>query len=187
MKKILIIITTSILCLSLLAGCGKSNTDTSNNEKDLNKETTDVVTTASIVNNEEAFEKAISKDGTWIIAILKDLNINKDLVLDGDFKNGKKDDKGNEIYQRKIALYSQDSDKNVTDRYTLTATKLTINSVNARIQSGTFKGDVYVSAKNFELVDAKVDGNIYFTNDDAKTTFKMDDKSSVTGKQELKK
>jgi len=62
-----------------------------------------------------------------------------------------------------------------------------VNSPNARIQSGTFKGDVYVSANNFELVDATVDGNLYFTTDDAKSTFKMDDTSKVTGKQELKK
>ncbi|HRU41984.1 MAG TPA: hypothetical protein P5021_08385, partial [Candidatus Diapherotrites archaeon] len=69
----------------------------------------------------------------------------------------------------------------------LTAPKLTIKSPNARIQGGTFKGDLYVSAKNFELVDATVDGNVYFTTDDAKSGFKMDDKSKVTGKQELKK
>jgi len=36
-------------------------------------------------------------------------------------------------------------------------------------------------------VDATVDGNVYFTTEDAKSTFKMDDKSSVTGKQEVKK
>ena len=57
----------------------------------------------------------------------------------------------------------------------------------ASIQHGTFKGDLYVEASNFELVDAKVDGNIYFASDAAKSTFKMDTKSSVTGKQEVKK
>lgn len=149
--------------------------------------TPDVKTSASIVDKEAAFEKAISSTGTWIIATTKDLTFNKELVLDGEFKNGKKDSAGKDIIQRKIALYTQDENRNVTNRYTLTAPKLTINSLNARIQSGTFKGDVYVSAKNFELVDATVNGNVYFTNDDAKTTFKKDAKSKVTGKQELKK
>lgn len=149
--------------------------------------TPDVVTTASIVDNEAAFEKAISSTGTWIIATIKDLSFDKDLVLDGEFKNGKKDDAGKDIIQRKIALYAQDENRKVTARYTLTAPKLTIKSPNARIQSGTFKGDVYVSAKNFELVDATVDGNVYFTTDDAKSTFKADATSKVTGKQELKK
>jgi peptidoglycan hydrolase-like protein with peptidoglycan-binding domain len=146
----------------------------------------DAVTTASIVNEAAAFEKAISKDGTWLIATLKDLTIDKDLVLTGNFKNGKKDAAtGNDAIQRKIALYTQDDKKNVTARFTLTAPKLTILSPNARIQSGTFKGDLYVSVSDFKLVDAVVDGNIYFTTKEAKATFIMDAKSKVTGKQEL--
>lgn len=189
MKKILSIIATLVLSLSILAGCGKANTDTTKDTKteDTKKdETTDVVTTPSIVNKEEDFDKAISKDGTWIIAILNDLTIDHDIALEGDFKNGKKDEQGNETYQRKLALYAQDANKKVTARYTLTAPKLAINSLNARIQSGTFKGDLYVASKNFELVDSKVDGNIYFVNEEAQSTFKMDEKSSVTGKKELK-
>jgi len=188
-KKILSIIATLVLSLSILAGCGKANTDTSKDTKteDTKKdETTDVVTTPSIVNKEDDFDKAISKNGTWIIAILNDLTIDHDIALEGDFKNGKKDEQGNETYQRKLALYAQDANKKVTARYTLTAPKLAINSLNARIQSGTFKGDLYVASKNFELVDAKVDGNIYFVNEEAQSTFKMDEKSSVTGKKELK-
>ena len=53
--------------------------------------TPNVVTTASIVNTAAAFENAISNKGTWIIAILKDLTIDKDLVVEGEYKNGKKD------------------------------------------------------------------------------------------------
>ncbi|MCX7615609.1 MAG: hypothetical protein N2Z65_07640 [Clostridiales bacterium] len=139
------------------------------------------------MNTEAAFVKAISTNGTWIIALTKDLTVNQDLVLAGEYKNGKKDANGQDIIQRKIALYAQDENRNVTARYTLTAPKLTIDSPKARIQSGTFKGDLYVTAKDFELVDATVDGNVYFTNDDAKNTFKMDEKSKVTGKQEIKK
>lgn len=147
----------------------------------------DVVTTASIVDNSAAFEKAISKEGTWIIAIVKDLAVDKDIVLDGDFLNGKKDDKGIDITQRKVALYAQDEKRNITARYTLTAPKLTVNSLNASLQHGTFKGDVYVAGKNFQLIDTAVEGNIYFMNEEAKATFTADDKSSVTGVQELKK
>jgi len=147
----------------------------------------DVTTSASIVDNEAAFLKAVSSTGTWIICLTKDLNVSQDIVLAGEFKNGKKDENGQDIIQRKIALYTQDENRNITNRFTLTAPKLTIESPKASIQHGTFKGDIYVSAKDFELVDATVEGNIYFTNDDAKNTFKMDDKSKVTGVQELKK
>jgi hypothetical protein len=149
--------------------------------------TPDVVTTASIVDNSAAFEKAISKDGSWIIAIVNDLAIDKDIVLDGEFKNGKKDDKGNDVIQRKVALYAQDAERNITARYTLTARKLTINSPEASLQHGAFVGDLYVTGKHFQLIDTKVEGNIYFMNEEAKATFAMDDKSSVTGVQELKK
>ena len=147
---------------------------------------TDATSSASIVDTAAAFELAISKDGKWIICTTKDLTIDNALVLDGEFKNGKKDDAGTELIQRKIALYTQDADRNITARFTLTAPKLTINSPMASIQHGTFKGDVYVSVINFELVDAKIDGNLYFASEEIKTSFKMDDKSSVTGTQEVK-
>lgn len=188
-KTLLSVIAAATLAVTIFAGCGKkedtakTNTDTPTKTEDK----TDAVTTASIVNDADAFVKASSKEGTWIIATLGDLKVDKEIKLEGEFKNGKKDDKGNDVIQRKIGLYTQDADHNVTARFTLTAPKLTVTSPNARIQSGTFKGDVYVSVDNFQLVDAKIDGNLYFTTDTAKSTFKMDDKSSVTGVQELKK
>ena len=176
------------LIISLLTGCAQQPSQSQTPNQTTPPETTpDVQTSASIVADNAAFEKAISNTGTWIICLTKDLTFDKDLVLDGEFKNGKKDDEGKDIIQRKIALYTQDEDRTVTARFTLTAPKLTINSPNARIQSGTFKGDLYVSAKNFELVDATVDGNVYFTTEEAQSTFKMDEKSKITGKQELKK
>ncbi len=150
-------------------------TQTTDNDKP------DAVTSASIVDTEEAFEKALAADGTWIIAALKDMTFDKDLVLEGEFKNQRDE------VQRKIALYTQDENRVVTNRFTLTAPKLTIKSPNASIQHGVFKGDLYVETKDFQLVDVKVEGNIYFNSEEAKTGFKMDADSSVTGKQEVKK
>jgi hypothetical protein len=141
----------------------------------------DVVTTGSLVDKAAAFETSIGKDGPWIISTLKDLTSTKNLVLEGDILNTKVP----AVLQRKIALYTQDADKNVTARFTLTAPKLTILSPNARIQGRTFKGDVYVSVANFQLVDAVVDGNMYFTTQEAKDTFKFDAKSTVRGNKIL--
>ena len=146
----------------------------------------DAVTTASIVDNETDFENAISKDGEWIIATLKDLTFDKELILDGEFKNGKKNDDGTDAIQRKIALYAQDADKNVTDRFSLTAPKLTIKSSNARIQGGTFIGDVYVEADNFSVVDAKVEGNVYFASKEYMDSFKLEKEGTVSGVTEVK-
>lgn len=172
--KIKALVLSLILVTAFLAGCG------SKAEPEKKAYPADAVTTASIVNDQAAFLKAASKEGTWIIAILKDLKVDKEIVLEGEFKN-------KDAIARKIALYTQDDKRNVTARFTLTAPKLTVKSENARIQSGTFIGDIYVEAKDFNLVDAKVQGNVYFANEDAKSTFKMDKTSSVSGVTELKK
>ena len=141
----------------------------------------DVVTNASLTDKIDVFETSIGKNGPWIISTLKDLTSTKNLVLEGDILNTKVP----AVLQRKIALYTQDENYNVTGRFTLTAPKLTILSPNARIQGGTFKGDVYVSVANFQLVDAVVDGNVYFTTQEAKDTFIFDAKSFVRGNKIL--
>ena len=176
--KIISVLLTVVLSLTILSGCAKSSTEDTSSS--------DLVTTASIVDNATAFESAISKNGTWLIGLVKDVQIDKDIVLDGDFKNGKTDSSGAETFQRKIALYTQDEERNVTARFTLTAPKLTIKSVKSSIQHGTFKGDLYVAVNDFNLVDAKIEGNIYFESEEFKSSFTMDDKSSVTGVQEVK-
>lgn len=181
--KIKTILLTFVLLISLCTGC----TNKTNPPQTTPAETTpDVQTTASIVDTQAAFEKAISNSGTWIIAIVKDLTIDKDLILDGEFKNGKKDEAGKDLIQRKLALYSQDENRNITARFILTAPKLTINSPKASIQHGTFKGDLYVNTQDFQLIDATVDGNIYFISDKAKSGFAMDKTSKVTGSQSVK-
>lgn len=182
-----------IMATTVLAGCGAKEEAkapapaTQQTQPAATEKKADVVTTASIVKETEAFEKALGKEGTWIIASLNDITSTKDLVLEGEFKNGKKDKDGKDVIQRKIALYTQDADKKVTARFKLTAPKLTIKSPNARIQSGTFKGDLYVETKDFQLVDAQVEGNVYFASEEAKAGFKMDANSSISGKQEVKK
>ena len=142
----------------------------------------DAVTTASIVNTAAAFENAISTNGQWIVAITKDLTIDKELVVDGDFKNKKTPP----VSMRKLAFYSQDDKKVTTRKFTLTAPKLTIKSPDASIQKGLFVGDLYVSALNFQLIDTKVVGNVYFTTAEAEASFKMDATSSITGEKTLK-
>lgn len=187
--KTFLVILSVLLTLTILAGCGGSTATTTaaaTTKASGATSSTDMVATASVVDTNDAFEKAISKNGTWIIATLKDLTFTKDLTLDGDFKNGKKDTAGVELYQRKIGLYTQDANRAVTKRFTLTAPKLTINSLNGSIEYGTFKGDLYIAGKNFKLIDATVDGNVYFQSQAIKDSANIDAKSKVTGKQEIK-
>jgi hypothetical protein len=182
--KLKVLILSLTLSAALLAGC--SSTKAPATETPTAEASVDAVTTASLVDTETDFEKGISKDGAWIIATLNDLTFDKELVLDGEFKNGKKNDDGTDAIQRKIALYAQDADHKVTARYTLTAPKLTVTSPNARIQGGTFVGDVYVEAENFSIVDATVEGNVYFASEDLKATFKLEKEGKVTGATEVK-
>ncbi len=187
--KFRLMILVLILAMTCIPGCAEepeTPDDTGQNDETTPPETTpDVITTASIVDNEADFEKAIGPNGTWIICTLNDLTFDKELALEGEYTNGKKDEDGQDIIQRKIALYTQDEDRNVTARFTLTAPKLTVSSPNARIQSGTFVGDLYVAVPDFQLVDTKVDGNVYFTSSEAQDTFTMDETSEVTGEQKL--
>ena len=190
----LLVITLALFML-FMTGCGKkddvktattpSPAPTATTTPTSGNETPDAVTTASIVDEEGAFLNAISKSGTWIICLTKDITTDKELLMEGEYKNGKKDDAGNDVIQRKLALYAQDENRNITARFTLTAPKLTVTSPKASIQKGTFKGDLYVSVSDFELVDATIDGNVYFTSEEAKNTFKMDETSKITGEQEM--
>lgn len=134
----------------------------------------DVVTTASLVDTKEAFTAGIAADGSWITSVVKDLTFAEPLVLTGEFMH-------REVLDRKIALYSQDEERNVTRKFTVTAPSLTIDSPSARLQGGIFVGDVYVSAANFRMLKQEVVGNVYFTTQEAKDTFTMDEYSSVTG------
>lgn len=170
----------------LLFGCTKTapnekpkENQEENTEKDLEKDTEkDAETTASIVNEESAFKKAISGDGTWIIATLKDLTFDEKIVVEGEFRD--KDDKNKDLY-RKLALYAQDKDRNITDRYTITVPEMTIKSPNTNIVGGILKGDIIVEAEGFTVNDATIEGNVFFANKEYESTFELKDGGKVTG------
>ncbi|QNK58702.1 hypothetical protein [Paenibacillus sp. PAMC21692] len=182
MKKMISLALIAVLTVGLLAGCGNNNepAPAATPSPSTTADTTDAITTASIVNDPEAFLKAISKDGTWIIAALNDLTFDQELVLEGEFKN-------KDVVDRKIALYTQDENRKITASFKLTAPKLTIKSPNARLQGGTFVGDVYVETDKFTLKDATVEGNVYFATEEALNTFDSSGNGKVTGVTEVKK
>lgn len=171
MKTKTLVLSIAIVAI-LLAGCGAKNTPAPQQGQ------ADLVTTASMVNNQDAFLKAASKDGTWIICLLQDITIDQEIVLEGEFTNRGEID-------RKIALYTQDEDRNKTASFTLEAPKLIVRSENTRIQGGTFKGDVYVEANGFRVIDATVEGNVYFASEEYKSSFKLENGGTITGVVEV--
>lgn len=182
-RKIAVGLCTGMIALSLV-GCSSNDTKAPAEEKTpAVEEQVDAVGTASLPATLEEFEKGISSEGRWIITPVTDLTSDKDLVVEGEFYD--KDDESKGLY-RKIGLYAQDENRNVTAEYTLTTPKLVIKSENTKIQNGTVKGDIYVEAKGVVLKNAKVEGNVYFANEDVKSTFTLEEEASVSGVQEVK-
>ena len=169
MKKYILWILAGLLITVLgVSGCKK--------EVETASADTDAVSSASVVSTAEGFINAAGENGTWIIAITEDLSIDEEIVLAGQFTR-------RDQIARKIALYSQDEDRNITARYTLSAPRLTVRSENTRIQGGTFKGDVHVEANGFHIVDATVDGDIVFASQEYRSSFSLQDGAEVTGEQ----
>src|SRR5690554_4898864 len=83
----------------------------------------DGVSSASYPATEEDVHKAAGKDGTWIVILEEDMTLEKDLVFEGEFTN-------RDVVDRKLALYSQDSERNITAQFTLTAPRLIVRSEN---------------------------------------------------------
>lgn len=138
----------------------------------------DTVSAASVVNTAEGFMRSTNADGNWIVAITEDLSVDEEVVINGEFT------RRGDIY-RKIALYAQDEDRNITDRYTLTAPRLTVKSPNTRIQGGTFVGDVYVQAPDFHIYDGTVDGDVYFENESYESSFSLEEGGELTGETHI--
>jgi hypothetical protein len=172
--------------LGTLAACGSNEAAVEPKEEGTKQpvaeEKADAVAAASITADPAEFAAALGEDGTWIVAALADITLDEEVVVAGEFHN--KDDATQDVY-RKLALYTQDDDHNVTGTFTLTVPKMTVESPNFKIQNGTVKGDVYVNANGFTLTeDTTIDGNLYFASEDVKSASVIEGK--VTGAQEVK-
>lgn len=183
-----------VLGVALLVGCSNNTTGNTNNGTTTeNKENvttndsdkTDVVSSASLASDEATLQKAL-KD-SWIVLLKNDITTSKDIVIEGDFTKPDKNDSSKMVPAgRTLALY-ENGENNTTNAFTLTTPKITVKSKDTKIEGGTIIGDVYVEADGFELERTKVEGNVYFSKQEYKDTFKIDDKSTVTGVQEVKK
>ena len=187
MKKTFVIVLTLTLMVFSFTGCAPAETpdtevpateapaEETEAPAEVMSEEVDAMTTASIVSSGDALVKAVSSEGAWLAATLNDIVLNNDIVIDGEFTHREKVD-------RKLALYTQDEDHNITAQFSVTAPKMIVKSPNFRITGGTFKGDVYVEAEGFKLdKSSTVDGNIYFANQMMLDTFTMTDSAALTG------
>ncbi|QPS71400.1 hypothetical protein [Lactococcus garvieae] len=188
-KKIISLLATSVLSLGVLTACGSSTDKTEESKTEQSAEVFAGATAGT--DSFDTLSKGLSKDGAWIAAITKDLDAaDKTLKVDGDFKN-----KEGET-ARKLALYTQDAERKVTDRYTLTVDTLEVNSPNFYISNGTVKGNVEVNAEGFHGQtgkgvegEAMIDGDLIFKNKDLMDTYNKlpsEEQVKVTGETKVK-
>lgn len=192
-RKLVLTLVTVALGTTLLSGCFKSDKkvetppETSKVENPVEKPKVDAVTSSSLVTDVTTLEKAMGKDGSWIVLLKSDITTDKELVIEGEFTKPDKEDKTKMVEAgRKIAIYDRNAEKVTTAKYTLKTPKLTVKSKDTTIQGGTFVGDIYVEADDFAIKDVKIDGNIYFANKELMDSFDIEEGASVTGIQEVK-
>jgi hypothetical protein len=132
--------------------------------------------------NADNLQEAVGADGSWIVIFEGDVTVDQDVTVFGAVY----EEEGAEAPRRKLALYTQDSDRNVTARFTLTVPRLIVHHMNTRIQAGTIAGDVYVEEEGFELTSgATIDGNLYFASEALQDSASISDDSTVTGSIEI--
>jgi len=100
-----------------------------------------------------------------------------ELVVSGEFHQ--RDDPTQPVY-RKLSLYAQDADRNITAHYILTVPQITVRSPNFRIQSGIVRGDIVVEADGFELFGGVLLGNLTFRTQAQMDSAKLDE-GVITG------
>lgn len=198
MRKKSLKLMSAALMVSLLAACGDDNeaagndvvnNDNNNNNVEENENNNaggnenndeDGMTGATYneVMDADNLHEYIGADGAWILHFYADVTTDEDLVMEGDQEN-------RDEPERKLALYEQDEDRNVTESYTLEAPSLTVLNENARLQNGTFVGDIYVEANGFVLNNMTVEGNVYFASDEFEASAEISEDTEVSGVMEV--
>lgn len=178
-KKIASVSALALLAITLGACSSDNNTADSSaasssaaTEQTTASSAPEVLSTASVSADPSVIEKALSADGNWIVGVTQDMTFDKDVTVAGEFHD--KGDASTDIY-RKLALYSQDKDRNVTAEYNITVPQLIVESENLNIVHGTVTGDVLVKANGFVLDGATVTGNVTFEKQEYQDSAKLEE------------
>jgi hypothetical protein len=177
MKVRFLVLLVGVVIGFVLIGCaGEEEGGGEEEQADAGSRPTEVV-----IEESDDVQSAVGPDGAWIILFESDVTVDDEVTVEGEVY----EEEGADEPRRKIALYAQDSDRNVTDRYTLTVPELVIEHENTLIQGGTVEGDVYVAASGFTLTDATIDGDLIFESEELRDEFELGDESEVTGEIEV--
>lgn len=169
-KKRSLLLTALASTSLLLAACGGGD-DTADTASTTDT-ATETVTAASISDQPQDVVEGLSEDGNWIFAVTDDVEVTEDVTVAGTFHDG--GDESADVY-RKLALYAQDDERNITDEYTLTVPTMIVESPNFSIHNGTLDGDIEVNAEGYTLTGATVEGNITFASQELMDSANLDD------------
>ncbi|KZK37989.1 hypothetical protein P7266_0950 [Lactococcus cremoris] len=187
--KVISLLAVSVLSVSLLAACGNNNSSSSSDNKTEQSSKAEVFAGATQGTDSFAdLQKGFAKNGAWLNATKGDMDASgKTLTVEGLFL-------GDGQVARKLAIYNQDDNHKITDRYTLTVDKIEVKSPGFYISNGTVKGNVDVFAPGFHAQngtvagsvagEATIDGNLTFASQDLLDAYnKLPDaqKVKVTG------
>lgn len=161
---------------------GTNGTNGANGTNGTNE--TDVVAMPSRAADEENLFRALDK--SWIVLVENDITTTKDVVLNTGFEKADENDKNKMVSTpRVLVLCTKDANKNIDKNFTLTTPKVIVKDEGAKIEGGVIKGDLYIETNNVTLEHTKIEGNIYFSSQDAKDSIVMEE-STVTGNMEVK-
>lgn len=179
MKRISLLLALLALFTFAFVACGGGEEEAQQAEETQTDETADAATRPTeMTATADNIEEALGPDGSWIVIFTSDVTVGTPVTVAGEVY----EEEGAEAPRRKLALYEQDADRNVTARYTLTVPRLEVEHVNTRIQAGEVAGDVFVSAEGFELTSgATVNGNLYFASEALRESAEIDEESTVMG------
>lgn len=178
MKRAIVLILIITLAAFAFIGCGGGEQEAEETAEESAEVDATSRPTEMTATNASNLQDAVGPDGAWIILFNSDLTADQEIVISGEVY----EEEGAEAPRRKLALYAQDSDRNVTARYTLTVPRLIVQHMNTRIQSGEIAGNVFVESEGFELTGGgTINGNLYFASEELRESANITDDSTVMG------
>ena len=145
---------------------------------------TDVVAMPSRAADEENLFRAL--DESWIVLVENDITTQKEVVLNTGYEKTDETDENKMVTTpRVLVLCTKDANKNIDKNFTLTTPKVIVKDEGAKIEGGIIKGDLYIETNNVILEYTKIEGNVYFSSQDAKDSVVIKE-STITGTMEVK-
>lgn len=157
-----------------------SNLSSSNKENGI-----DEFENTSMVTNESELVVALKE--SYSITLKNNITSNNDFIMEGEFTKTDTTEENKVInVRRHLNIFYIDSSNNIISNYILEAPSLIIKSKDVTIKGGKFIGNIYVERPGFILNDTKVEGDIYFKDEESKASFKLENTANISGKIEVK-